>query len=85
MLIDDIQRIIRQTPGLTASEIARAVFGVDGYHQRVSNTCRLLADVGRVERRGTGGPANPYTYYDIGEQSGVANGKVRGRAAHPNS
>lgn len=37
MLIDDIEQVIRRTPGLTATEIARMLYGADGYHQRVGS------------------------------------------------
>jgi hypothetical protein len=62
-LLDRIMLYIQQHPGQTASQIAEALFGPAGYHQRVGNTLRLLCIVGRIERRGSGGPGDPFKYY----------------------
>jgi hypothetical protein len=69
MLIDDVERLIHEAPGLTATALAQRLFGHDGYHSRVSTECRVLAHVKRVERRGGGGPGDPFTYYPIAKQS----------------
>ncbi len=63
MLADDIHSVICRNPGLTATQIAMRLYGDDGYHARVAADCRFLAHSGRVERRGAGGPGDPYTYY----------------------
>jgi len=63
MLIDEIENLIHRTPGLTATELAEKMFGIHGHHARVSAECRMLAHFGRVERRGSGGPGDPYRYY----------------------
>ncbi len=63
MLIDDIERIIRSKPGLKATEIAAELYGASGYHQRVAAECRALVHIGRIERRGDGGPGDPYRYF----------------------
>ncbi len=65
MLIDDIEQVIRRTPGLTATEIARMLYGADGYHQRVGTTCTALVKAGRAEQRGKGGPGDPFIYFPI--------------------
>jgi hypothetical protein len=65
MLVDKLEHLIREVPGLTATELAQRLFGLDGYHTRVSAECRLLAHLKRVERRGTGGPADPYRYFPL--------------------
>jgi hypothetical protein len=65
MLLDDVERLIREAPGLTATALAHRLFGHDGYHSRVSAECRALVHVRRVERRGGGGPGDPFTYYPI--------------------
>ncbi|HTV37383.1 MAG TPA: hypothetical protein VMF12_13205 [Xanthobacteraceae bacterium] len=63
MLIDDVEELIRKAPGLTATELAERLFGIDGHHARVSAECRLLVHFKRAERRGSGGPADPYRYF----------------------
>jgi hypothetical protein len=62
MLIDDVERTIRQSPGLTATEIAQAMFGESGYQERINSACHLLMKQGRIERNGKGGPGHPFTY-----------------------
>ncbi|MET0747792.1 MAG: hypothetical protein ABWY49_06350 [Rhizobium sp.] len=58
-----IKERIAAQQGLTEAELARAVFGMDGYQQRVNPSCRLLIARGELERRGAGGPSDPFTYY----------------------
>jgi hypothetical protein len=67
MPIETIVALIRKQPGSTATQIAEGLYGFEGYHQRVSNTLRLLCAVGRIERRGGGGPGEPYRYYALQE------------------
>jgi hypothetical protein len=81
MLIDDIERLIRETPGLTATELAYRLFGInEGYSQRINTECRALAHLGRIERRGSGGPGDPYRYYPI--QKGPAPFNSKGATRH---
>jgi len=40
-----------------------ALLGPAAYHQRVSGVLQLLWEIGRIERRGNGGPADPFRYY----------------------
>jgi len=63
MLIDDVERIVTATPGLTATQIARALSGVDGYGERVRAACQELYSSGRFGRIGNGGPGDPFRYY----------------------
>ena len=65
MLLDDVERIIRERPGLTATQIARVLFGANGYAEQVNHSCLALARVGRIERRGRGGPGAPFAYYPL--------------------
>jgi hypothetical protein len=58
-----IESFVEENPGRTATQIAEALYGVKGYHQRVSGTLRLLSDLGRIERRGSGGPGDPFRYF----------------------
>lgn len=62
-MLDELERLIHLTPGLRATQLAEALFGVDGYHERVGAACRTLVQLGRAERRGSGGPGDPYTYH----------------------
>jgi len=65
MLLDDVERIIREEPGLTATQIARLLLGPNGYAERINGACQVLLLSGRIEGRGRGGPGNPFTYYPI--------------------
>ena len=65
-LVDDIINVVRKEPGLTAMEIAVNIFGRrHPYTQWVNIRCRDLVDADRLERRGKGGPGDPFTYYLI--------------------
>jgi len=66
MLIDDVERTIRQHPDLSATEIARVMFGENGYQEQINAACRLLTEQGRIERNGKGGPGDPFTYSPLG-------------------
>ncbi len=65
-IADDILDLVRRKHhlSLTEQDIADMLFGQNNaYQQRVNGDCRLLADQGKLERKGNGGPANPYTYH----------------------
>jgi len=62
-LADVLVFLIKNGPGRTEAELSEAVFGDRAYQQRVNGDCRLLVEQGAVERRGTGGPGDPYKYY----------------------
>lgn len=68
-VIGHILLFIQHHPGHTATQIAEALFGLAGYHQRVGNTLRMLCDLGNIERRGGGGPGDPFKYYP-GDKNG---------------
>ena len=55
--------LIEKGPGRTEFELAEAIYADRAYQQRVNQDCRLLVDRGQIERRGTGGQADPYKYY----------------------
>ena len=57
--------LIEHGPGRTESELAGAIFGQEGYQQRVNGDCNLLVNRKQVERRGVGGPADPYRYHPV--------------------
>lgn len=58
-----VEFLIEKGPGRTETELAAAIFGPAGYQQRVNGDCNLLMNRGRVERRGEGGPSDPYRYF----------------------
>jgi hypothetical protein len=62
-LADDIDLLVSRRPGLTELGLAKSLFGRMSYQQRINSTCRRLVIECRVERRGTGGPGHPFTYY----------------------
>jgi len=63
-IADKIITALRQHSGLSAVEIAVNIFGRrHPYTQRINHACRRLVDAGRLERRGKGGPGDPFTYY----------------------
>jgi len=62
-LADVLLFLIEKGPGRTESELAEAIFGDRAYQQRVNQDCRLLVSRGMIERRGTGGPSDPYKYF----------------------
>jgi hypothetical protein len=55
--------LIEKGPGRTELELAEAIYGDRAYQQRVNQDCRLLVDRKQIERRGTGGQADPYRYF----------------------
>jgi hypothetical protein len=63
--IDVIEFLILRGPGRTERELAEAIHGAASYQQQVNQDCQLLAQRGKVERRGHGGSADPYRYYPI--------------------
>jgi hypothetical protein len=66
MLLEKVEHLIREAPGLTATELSQKLFGINGYHSRVNAECRALHHVERVARRGSGGPGDPYRYFPSG-------------------
>ena len=61
--IDVLHYLIEKGPGRTEHELADAIHGENGYQQRVNQDCGILINRGFVERRGAGGPNDPYRYY----------------------
>jgi hypothetical protein len=62
-ILDVLEFLIRNGPGRTEVELSEAIFAERGYQQRVNQDCALLTNRGRVERRGGGGPSDPYRYF----------------------
>ena len=63
IIADVLLFLIEKGPGRTEAELAEAIFGRAGYQQRVNGDCTLLVSRGQVERRGSGGPSDPYRYH----------------------
>lgn len=87
MLIDDVERTIRDNPGLTATQLARILFGRHGYAERINGACHALARLGRVERRGRGGFGDPFRYYpsQVGGGPSAAGYRARIDAIEPDA
>lgn len=64
-IADVLLFLIEKRPGRTERELAQAIFGRNGYQQQVNGDCNLLLNRGLVERRGVGGPSDPYRYYPV--------------------
>jgi hypothetical protein len=61
--VDVLRYLIAMGPGRTANEFTRAIHAGGAYQQRVNQDCAMLWQAGKVERRGAGGPAEPYRYF----------------------
>lgn len=59
---DRVLNVITRRPGLTELEIAKALYGRDAVQQQVNADCRMLVELGTIERLGVGGRGDPYTY-----------------------
>lgn len=60
---DVLEYLILKGPGRTEKEPSAAIHGSTAIQQAVNQDCRRLEWAGKVERRGHGGPDNPYRYY----------------------
>lgn len=54
---------IERRPGLTAAELARALFGPDAAVSRLQLALSLLDRREAIQRRGGGGRDDPYRYF----------------------
>jgi len=74
-LADEIEKLVRSTPGLTDLDLARALHERAGSRPRIVSICRRLVAEGRLERHGRGGWQRPFTYHPgAGEAQGRASG-----------
>jgi hypothetical protein len=60
---DVVLYLIIQGPGRTAVELSQAIHGYKGIQQNANQECEMLARAGKIERRGAGGPADPYRHF----------------------
>lgn len=63
IIVDQLLRLIQRHSGKTEMELATLIFGPKAYQQRVNSDCHLLISRGLVERRGMGGPSDPFRYF----------------------
>lgn len=66
---EDVESLVSRKPGMTAPDIARALFGASGIQQQVNPSLLGLTREGRIERRGYGGPGDPFTYHTKGRSN----------------
>lgn len=64
-ILDVLTFLIEKGPGRTERELAQAIYGGSGKQQNVNQDCALLLGRGVVQKRGIGGPTDPYRYYPI--------------------
>lgn len=57
-----ILQLLQEQPGLTAGEIATAIYGRKGSQPQVNTLLHQLMESGAIERRGLGG-SDPYRYF----------------------
>jgi hypothetical protein len=60
---DRVLDLIRKKSDLTEAQLASEIFGSAAYQQRVNSSCRRLIKEGKVQRRGHGGPGDPFRYH----------------------
>jgi hypothetical protein len=63
---DEIEKLVRSTPGITDMALARALHERAGGRPRINSICRRLVAEGRIERQGRGGWRQPFTFYPSG-------------------
>jgi hypothetical protein len=71
-LADVLVFLIEKGPGRSERELAEAIYGRGANQQLVNQDCRMLADRGRVARKGSGGPGNAYRYFPADPARGQA-------------
>jgi hypothetical protein len=52
-----IEVIVRHRPGVTERDLYEAIFGEEGYQQRVNSDCRWLTNLGYLRRDDSARPA----------------------------
>ena len=55
--------VVAKTPGLSRQEIAKAIYGPNGYRELVSDAVLQLVHEDRLRVRGAGKSGSPYKYY----------------------
>ena len=65
-LADEIEKLVRSTPGITDMDLAHALHECARSRHQINSICRRLVAEGRIERQGRGGWQTPFTYYPRG-------------------
>jgi hypothetical protein len=55
--------VIYAQPGLTQTDVAKAIYGSAAYPGQVARVCAELLEEGLIQRHGRGGPADPFVYF----------------------
>jgi hypothetical protein len=63
--IDVLAYLIRKGPGRTAAELTKAIHNDVHQEASVYQDCLSLCASGDAERRGSGGPSDPFRYYPV--------------------
>jgi hypothetical protein len=63
-----VMDFVKGRPGMTELQIAKSIYGSSAIQQQVNADCRLLVERGQIERRGAGGPADPFIYYPAAQK-----------------
>jgi hypothetical protein len=57
--------LVEKAPGRTETELAEAIYGLGANQQNVNEDSRMLADAGKIARRGRGIPDDPFRYFPL--------------------
>ena len=68
-----VLEFVSKTPGKTQREIAKALYGPDGYRQRVNQDVRQCMRLGALRREGRGVRDDPHRYYPTDRERGAEN------------
>jgi hypothetical protein len=60
-LADVVDFLVHHRPGLSESDLAKAVYGQSGYRPEIEQTCNRLVSAGSIDRRA--GPDGVHTYF----------------------
>jgi hypothetical protein len=61
--LDVLQYLIEKGPGRSEAELARAIYGERATQQMVNQDVALLIGRGSIDRKGGGGPSDPFRLF----------------------